>query len=499
MEATLEGLSAVRVRDVEIALVLAREMKAAAARDAEASLRLEQLKDVFGAEQLDRGERARIQTALQMAGLEPEPSLLDAGLDEPIRFAVTPDEMPAAAPASETTGEERQEFPTVGEFTRSTLRKFRRRRSREQATEVTAPAGPPPLPPAPELHEEPVALEPEPLLEEEPLAEEYLEEEPLAEEPVAEAPVAEEPVAEAPEVDEPEPEDPEVEEPGPDEPEIEDPEPEAFEDEDELDDAPGSSVNGHVEAGANGHPHFDFLDDAVLPPAEGYEPEPEFEEEPGPEPVLDYEPEHEPEPEPEPAPQYEPEPEPEPEPAAADPEPASVGAADVAAILFPLVAVPVLISAFAGWSFGLPFVALSLIATGIIAGRRGGLVATLRSSPAARTILKATVLVTAASLAISIVLANIGTKSTTSKSAKPAAQKPAAPKAHAKATPSRPQAAAPKPKKHRARRAHTTPRAPTPDPATSGLYRVTPGTGTGGTSTTPSGTATAPSGTTTTP
>src|SRR3954447_12137945 len=53
-----------RVRDVEIALVLAREMKDAAARDVDASLRLEQLKEVFGAEDLEVGERARIQTAL---------------------------------------------------------------------------------------------------------------------------------------------------------------------------------------------------------------------------------------------------------------------------------------------------------------------------------------------------------------------------------------------------------------------------------------------------
>src|SRR4051794_29138074 len=86
--ARLGGPAAVRVRDVEIALVLAREMKSAADRDVEASLRLEQLREVFGAERLDRAERARIQTALEMAGLAPRPSLLDADPDEPIRFAV---------------------------------------------------------------------------------------------------------------------------------------------------------------------------------------------------------------------------------------------------------------------------------------------------------------------------------------------------------------------------------------------------------------------------
>src|SRR3954463_12403699 len=76
----------VRVRDLEIALVLAREMKAAAERSVDASLRLDQLQEVFGVERLDQAERARIQTALQMAGLEPFPSLLQADPTGPIRF-----------------------------------------------------------------------------------------------------------------------------------------------------------------------------------------------------------------------------------------------------------------------------------------------------------------------------------------------------------------------------------------------------------------------------
>src|SRR5436305_14612192 len=76
----------VRVRDLEIALVLAREMKAAAERSVDASLRLDQLQEVFGVQELDNAERARIQTALQMAGLEPYPSLLEADPSEPIRF-----------------------------------------------------------------------------------------------------------------------------------------------------------------------------------------------------------------------------------------------------------------------------------------------------------------------------------------------------------------------------------------------------------------------------
>src|SRR3954454_16992746 len=116
---------AVRVRDLEIALVLAREMKAAAERSVDASLRLDQLQEVFGVERLDRAERARIQTALQMAGLEPFPSLLEADPTEPIRFgaskagadaagavaagaeATVAPEPPAAEAAQPT-------FPTVG-------------------------------------------------------------------------------------------------------------------------------------------------------------------------------------------------------------------------------------------------------------------------------------------------------------------------------------------------------------------------------------------------
>src|SRR5881628_3844458 len=93
---------AVRVRDLEIALVLAREMKAAAARSVDASLRLDQLQEVFGVEELDRTERARIQTALQMAGREPFPSLLEADPAEPIRFGAV--KAPATAAATTAGG-----------------------------------------------------------------------------------------------------------------------------------------------------------------------------------------------------------------------------------------------------------------------------------------------------------------------------------------------------------------------------------------------------------
>src|SRR4051795_3081474 len=61
-------------------------MKAAAERSVDASLRLDQLQEVFGVQELDRAERARIQTALQMAGLEPVPSLLEAAARGGPRF-----------------------------------------------------------------------------------------------------------------------------------------------------------------------------------------------------------------------------------------------------------------------------------------------------------------------------------------------------------------------------------------------------------------------------
>src|SRR3954452_16651995 len=134
---TPRGMS-VRVRDLEIALVLAREMKAAAARSVDASLRLDQLQEVFGVERLDRAERARIQTALQMAGLEPFPSLLEADPAEPIRFggsqgAATAEGDGAAPEAASATvapapEAEQPTFPTVGEFARSKLRGRSRRR-----------------------------------------------------------------------------------------------------------------------------------------------------------------------------------------------------------------------------------------------------------------------------------------------------------------------------------------------------------------------------------
>src|SRR4051794_37932882 len=156
------GMS-VRVRDLEIALVLAREMKAAAARSVDASLRLDQLQEVFGVERLDRAERARIQTALQMAGLEPFPSLLEADPTEPIRCgarrvgaraagaaAAEADATVAPEPAAAAEAAQGPTFPTVGEFARSKLRgrsrrRFGLRRGDHGDGNVPPPPPPPPL------------------------------------------------------------------------------------------------------------------------------------------------------------------------------------------------------------------------------------------------------------------------------------------------------------------------------------------------------------------
>src|SRR3954462_9648993 len=148
----------VRVRDLEIALVLAREMKAAAERSVDASLRLDQLQEVFGVEELDRAERARIQTALQMAGLEPFPSLLEADPSEPISFGASKAAVAAGGAASGAppppppaphpeAAESQAAFPTVGEFARSKLRPRRFGVRRGDHGEDEAP---PPVDEAPE-------------------------------------------------------------------------------------------------------------------------------------------------------------------------------------------------------------------------------------------------------------------------------------------------------------------------------------------------------------
>jgi len=133
----------VTVRDLEVAQVLAREVKAAAARSAGASLRADQLKLLFGAAELDAAERERIQAALEMVGLDPQPSLLEVDGDAPVAFVARPaGAFPPERKRRFSGGEERQarpdpgraatergEFPTVGEFARSTFERARRRLS----------------------------------------------------------------------------------------------------------------------------------------------------------------------------------------------------------------------------------------------------------------------------------------------------------------------------------------------------------------------------------
>ncbi|MFL5957351.1 MAG: hypothetical protein ACJ756_07865 [Solirubrobacterales bacterium] len=430
---------AVRVRDLEIALVLAREMKAAAERSVDASLRLDQLQEVFGVEELDRAERARIQTALQMAGLEPFPYLLEADPAEPIRFGASkvaaaanataaapppppPPEEPAATEAQPT-------FPTVGQFARSKLtRRFGVRRGDHGAGDAPPRDAPPDdsgdenghVPDEVELDIDATRVHQE-------VDEEAVDQEELPEEVVEDEPVAEEPL--------------------------------------------------------HGHDH-----------------EPEHEPE--------HEHEHELEDEREYIPLASPQPvayaEPEPEPLAPEPQPAATRGNEIFAVLLPAAAIPVIVTSIAGWRFGLPFVALSVIATGWLVGRRsedGGFFASIRRSPAALTALTVTAVVTVLSVGASVVLISLRDSSSggrktaapapapAKKTQQPAASKPTAPPKPAETTKkkqkkaSKPQAQAP-----------AAPEAPTPaqDPATQGLVRVPPSSSGAPSQPAPSGTSTTP-------
>jgi hypothetical protein len=429
---------AVRVRDLEIALVLAREMKAAAERSVDASLRLDQLQEVFGVEELDGAERARIQTALQMAGLEPFPSLLEAEPSAPIRFGASKAAAAAATAPTAATAEEpaateaAPTFPTVGQFARSKLRsrRFGVRRGDHGEDDAPPVALPPPEAPIAEANGHlPDEAEIDELPEDEPL----VDEQPVAEDPVAEDPVAEEPLAE----------------------------------EEYLD----------HEAPLEEEPHNEL------------EPEPLDEREyiplVPPQPVA-----------------YEEVPlEPEPQPAGARPE-------EVVAVLLPAVAIPVIVTSIAGWRFGLPFVALSVIATGWVLGRasqdgeRRGFFATIRHSPAARTALKVTAVVTALSVAASVVLVAVRDSSSNGKKAAAPAKKTPPPPVASKPATAKPPSTSAKKKasKHHSHKATpapttpTTPAAPPSDPATQGLVRVPPSSSASRQTTTPSG-----SGTSTTP
>jgi hypothetical protein len=491
----------VRVRDLEIALVLAREMKAAAERSVDASLRLEQLQEVFGAPQLDQAERARIQTALQMAGLEPHPSLLEADPADAIRFVAAAKAPAAAAAAAGRPGatvvpppppdvppppaEQPPTFPTVGQFARSKFGRSRRARRAARDDHGGAPARPVPAADdeagdelaADVTAEYELPVEPEVAATD---AEADAELEAEAEMPAAEADAA------AQEEGEPEP-DPagEETEAGVAEPEVAEPEvaelevvePEVVEPEAEM---PAAEV---------AEPEIEAVDleaaepEPELAPAEAEEPVAEHPEPAPAEPEFaDHDPEHDHEPLPYAPPPlaYEP-------PA---PEPARAGASvdEVVAALLPAVAIPVVVTSIAGWRFGLPFVALSVIATGWLLGRREpkrGLLATLRESPAAATVLKTTVVVTVLGVLASVLLNSAG-KSSTTHTAAPAT-KPAQPAAASKppATPASPTRRSHKPHKPKTSTQAQAPTAPPPDPHTAGLVRVpprsttTPSTGTG--------------------
>jgi uncharacterized protein YbjQ (UPF0145 family) len=71
---TMGAYTAVRVGDLEIAMVLANEFRFASGR---VSLTAAQLQAVFCAAQLDTAERERIDAALETAGLHAEPSVLE--------------------------------------------------------------------------------------------------------------------------------------------------------------------------------------------------------------------------------------------------------------------------------------------------------------------------------------------------------------------------------------------------------------------------------------
>lgn len=81
---TMGAYNAVRVGDLEVAMVLARELRPVAGRQ---SLTLGQLQHAFGVSRLDGPGRERIDAALGAAGMQADPSVLEAHPDEPLAFA----------------------------------------------------------------------------------------------------------------------------------------------------------------------------------------------------------------------------------------------------------------------------------------------------------------------------------------------------------------------------------------------------------------------------
>ena len=81
---TIGAYNAVKVGDLEIAMVLARELRSIAGRP---SLTLGQLQQAFAVSRLDSPARERIDAALGAAGMHADPSVLEAHPDEPLSFA----------------------------------------------------------------------------------------------------------------------------------------------------------------------------------------------------------------------------------------------------------------------------------------------------------------------------------------------------------------------------------------------------------------------------
>ena len=81
---TIGAYNAVKVGDLEVAMVLARELRSMAGRP---SLTLGQLQHAFAVSRLDTPARERIDAALGAAGMHADPSVLEAHPDEPLAFA----------------------------------------------------------------------------------------------------------------------------------------------------------------------------------------------------------------------------------------------------------------------------------------------------------------------------------------------------------------------------------------------------------------------------
>jgi hypothetical protein len=412
----------VTVRDLEVAQVLAREVKAAAARSAGASLRADQIKLLFCASELDAAERERIQAALEMVGLDPQPSLLEVDGDAPVAFVARPagafpperqrrfnaGEGHEPQPDPARTAAERGEFPTVGEFARSTFERARRRLSeRDDGGEAPAPANgatahatetehldfdyvpaaaAPAAPPPPARTESDVngsvrAPEAEPPANANGST-------PEVEEAEAAAVPVEQPAAAQP--DEPEM--------GPDAVDVADPERDAVDVAD---------------------PEPDAVDMADSEPDAVDVTEPEPEESALAEPELAVAAEHDEEP----AAVEQPEPEP-----AAAPRGEPALRTEIAVAIVTAAILPVIGTSIAGWRFGLPYLAVAVAATGWLVTKDRtegnsavGVVGAVRTSPLANGALRVTAMLTVVSVVAAVLLASASTSRPAPEQATPAA------------------------------------------------------------------------------